>query len=728
MRKLGSRYVLHELIGQGTAGQVWRGAHVPDGEPVAIKVLRPELAHDPEVVDRFLRECDLLVRLDSPELVRVRDLIKEPGTLAIVMDLVEGIDLRAHLDQSGPRPVTEAARLVIGLLWALDSVHDAGIIHRDVKPENVLIDTSDPRRPYVRLTDFGVARMIHTPGRASLTGPIGTPLYMAPELADDVPPTPSVDIYAAGVVLYELIAGSPPFDHAHPADLMRAHREEQPLPIQGVPTAVWDVLASMLAKSPKQRPATAADAAEDLLDALEDDDRDHDHDFDQDSGNNNHTTRIDRAERPGAAGRSGTASRSGAAGRRHGAPAGRDAAFDAALTQVGGIAPVAATSLLAAGTDATGAHSGWNDAANTQVAGIPPARADWDAAAHTQIAGMPPVRPDRAGAGAGPGTSTDWSDAATGAQPAVRVPARSAGSASDRNTVISKSKDSAPAGAPGAGAGAPSGRSAADRRRRSRIAAGAGLVVALVAGAGGWALAAAGGGDTTLTTDSNQQMFTDDSGVVATLPGGSPMPPGMAPPAAGTDGRSTGAARGTASGRPGQSTSPGASATQSGTASPSASTSPSASPTTKDGTVPDVTNQSKSAATSTLSGKGFTNVATSETCRKGESGGIVLGQSPNAGSVVPVSTKITLTVQATDCVEVPSVAGSSLSAARSKLTSAGLGVLDGGGGCQWGTTSTAARTNPSAGTMMHKGENVWLEPNCSASPAPAPTTPAATRT
>ncbi|WP_242424899.1 serine/threonine-protein kinase, partial [Frankia sp. EI5c] len=174
MRKLGSRYVLHELLGQGTAGQVWRGAHIPDGEPVAIKVLRPELAHDPEVVDRFLRECDLLVQLDSPELVRVRDLIREPGTLAIVMDLVEGIDLRAHLDQGGPRPVTEAVRLVIGLLWALDTVHAAGIIHRDVKPENVLIDTSDPRRPHVRLTDFGVARMVHTPGRASLTGPIGT--------------------------------------------------------------------------------------------------------------------------------------------------------------------------------------------------------------------------------------------------------------------------------------------------------------------------------------------------------------------------------------------------------------------------------------------------------------------------------------------------------------------------------------------------------------------------
>ncbi|MCK9901113.1 PASTA domain-containing protein [Frankia sp. Cpl3] len=121
-----------------------------------------------------------------------------------------------------------------------------------------------------------------------------------------------------------------------------------------------------------------------------------------------------------------------------------------------------------------------------------------------------------------------------------------------------------------------------------------------------------------------------------------------------------------------------------------------------------------------MSGKGFTNVSSSETCQKGKKGGVVIDQNPNAGSVVPVSTKVTLTVQATNCVEVPGVAGRSLEAARSALVSAGLGVLNGGGGCQWGTGSTAASTNPAAGTMMRKGENVWLEPSCSASPAPAP--------
>ncbi len=184
MRKLGSRY---ELLGQGTTGQVWRGVRVQDDAAVAIKALRRELADDPEIVDRFLREWDLLVELDSPGLVAVRDLVNEPGALAIVMDLVEGPDLRAHLREFGPRPAQEAVRLAIGTLWALDSVHSAGIVHRDVKPENILIDTSVPDRPIVRLTDFGIARVISTPSRVSATGPIGTPLYMAPELGTGAP-------------------------------------------------------------------------------------------------------------------------------------------------------------------------------------------------------------------------------------------------------------------------------------------------------------------------------------------------------------------------------------------------------------------------------------------------------------------------------------------------------------------------------------------------------------
>ncbi|MEX5632301.1 serine/threonine-protein kinase [Parafrankia sp. FMc2] len=763
MRKLGSRYVLHELLGQGTAGQVWRGAHVSDGEPVAIKVLRPELAHDPEVVDRFLRECDLLVQLDSPDLVRVRELIQEPGTLAIVMDLVEGIDLRAHLDQAGPRPVTEAVRLVVGLLWALDSVHGAGIIHRDVKPENVLIDTSDPRRPYVRLTDFGVARMIQTPGRASLTGPIGTPLYMAPELADEVPPTPAVDIYAAGVVLYELIAGSPPFDASHPADLMRAHREDVPQPIQGVPPAVWDVLAAMLAKSPQQRPASAADAAEDLLDAIEDEDRDRD----LDEGDDDQRWEREQGRRADPRG-TGASRQHGGPGALQGRPGSRDSDFDTAQTRIdrdratagapqrdparsgttgrqpavvgagalgagaartGSAGAAAGATAVLSGGGATGAHGGWADAAHTQVGGIPATqassppsgRAGWNDDAHTQVAGIPPVRPDRGGAdqtwaGKAP-DGWDEADAATGAQPAVRVPARSAGSAADRNTVISRSKDSAPASTV-SGPGSPAARSAVDRRRRSRIAAGAGLVVALVAGAGGWALAA-GDSESGLTADGQTQTLIDPS-ITATLPGGLPMPPGMDPAQVGPSGGPSGPARTSPAASPGQSASPGATPTQSGpaTASPSATTSPS--PTPKDATVPDVQGQSQSAASNTLSGKGFTNVSSSETCQKGKNGGVVLDQNPNAGSVVPVSTRVTLTVQATNCVEVPSVAGSSLEAARSTLVGKGFGVLNGSGNCSYGPGRNAAGTNPAAGTMMRKGESVWLEPSCAASPAPAP--------
>ncbi|MBX6391712.1 MAG: serine/threonine protein kinase, partial [Frankia sp.] len=281
MRTLGGRYVLHEVLGQGTTGEVWRASRRDDGAAVAVKTLRPEFTNDPVVVDRFLREWRILYDLDSPGLVRVLDLVNEPDALAIVMELVDGPDLREYLRRAGPLSTDEAVRIVADMLFALDTVHAAGVVHRDVKPENVLLDGIGGPNPMVRLTDFGIARMVDNPSRAPATGPIGTPLYMAPELGLGEAPTPATDIYSAGVVLYELLAGNPPFDEANPADMLRAHREERPLPIRGVPEPVWDVLAAMLAKQPKHRPRSAAETAHALLDAL-DRRRDRDRDWEPD--------------------------------------------------------------------------------------------------------------------------------------------------------------------------------------------------------------------------------------------------------------------------------------------------------------------------------------------------------------------------------------------------------------------------------------------------------------
>ncbi len=258
MRKLGSGYVLHEPIGRGAFGQVWRGSTVDGDRPVAVKVLRGELADDPEVVARFVQERSVLLGFNDPHLVTVRDLVVEGDTLAIVMDLVNGVDLRVYLRERGMLATAPAVGLVCHVLRALTVVHAAGVVHRDLKPANVLVDVTDPDDPQARLTDFGVARLAHGPSLTRLTGMIGTPLYMAPELAHREHAQPPADVYSAGIMLYELLTGEPPFSAPHPVGLLRAHMEDAPQPIAGLPPGLWDVIARMLAKAPADRPTASA--------------------------------------------------------------------------------------------------------------------------------------------------------------------------------------------------------------------------------------------------------------------------------------------------------------------------------------------------------------------------------------------------------------------------------------------------------------------------------------
>jgi serine/threonine protein kinase len=138
-KSLGAFYVLHEPIGRGAMGQVWRGAVIADGSPVAIKVLHAELAEDADVVARFHREGSIMVAIRYPCVVGIRDVVTEGGTLAIVMDLIEGGDLGAYLRSAGSLPPSEALRLTGQVLAGLQAVHQAGILHHDLKPENIPI-------------------------------------------------------------------------------------------------------------------------------------------------------------------------------------------------------------------------------------------------------------------------------------------------------------------------------------------------------------------------------------------------------------------------------------------------------------------------------------------------------------------------------------------------------------------------------------------------------------
>ena len=254
--RIGSHYLLHERIGQGGTGTVWRGEDTTSGEPRAIKVLKPEYARDPAAVARFVRERNALIALRHPSVVALHDMIAEGDTLALVMDLITGGDLdkfrRARGSTLDPQL---AADLIAQACDALTAAHALGIVHRDLKPANILMDAGR-----VRLTDFGIARI---GGEAAVTTTgmvLGTVSYMAPEALAGGAPAPACDVYAAGVTLYELLAGQPPFTGQAPV-VITGHLHHSPPRPDGVPEPLWQVIAACLAKDPAARPTAAQLAA-----------------------------------------------------------------------------------------------------------------------------------------------------------------------------------------------------------------------------------------------------------------------------------------------------------------------------------------------------------------------------------------------------------------------------------------------------------------------------------
>ena len=254
-RRIGSRYTAHQILGRGSAGTVWLGEG-PEG-PVAIKLLREDLSSDQELVGRFVQERTALLGLEHPNVVSVRDLVVDGNDLALVMDLVRGTDLRTRLDRERRLAPEAAVAIAADVADGLAAAHAAGVVHRDVKPENVLLDMQGPLGPggshKALLTDFGVAKLIDAPRRTRATKIIGTPDYLAPEIVEGLPPRASVDIYALATVLYELLAGFTPFGGGHPGAVLRRHVTETVVPLPGIPDELWQLLVQCLAKAPASR-------------------------------------------------------------------------------------------------------------------------------------------------------------------------------------------------------------------------------------------------------------------------------------------------------------------------------------------------------------------------------------------------------------------------------------------------------------------------------------------
>ena len=254
---LNNRYQLLELVGSGGMAAVYRGIDTLLQRQVAVKVLREGFAGDPAFLARFQREARAAANLDQPNVVTVYDVGQDGNRHYIVMEYVDGQDLKTLIRRKGRLHVDETLEIAIQICAGVGHAHKAGIIHCDVKPQNVLI-TKDGR---VKVTDFGIARALSESGITESDTVWGSPLYFSPEQAAGEPPSPASDVYSIGIIMYEMLTGLPPFQAEKPAALALMHMREEPQPLAvknpHVPSQLEWIVRKVLAKEPAARYRTA---------------------------------------------------------------------------------------------------------------------------------------------------------------------------------------------------------------------------------------------------------------------------------------------------------------------------------------------------------------------------------------------------------------------------------------------------------------------------------------
>lgn len=254
------RYRLVRRIATGGMGEVWQADDTVLGRRVALKLLVEELAADDRATRRFVREARATARLAHPNVARVFDFGRDGGAPFLVMELLEGETLAARL-ASGPLGPAEAARVAAAVADALEAAHRLGIVHRDVKPSNVMLT----RDGEVKVLDFGIAAAADETHSTTGSGLYATVAYVSPERVAGEPATPASDVYSLGAVLYELLCGRPPFSGRSPALVARAHLHDQPVPVRQlapwVPARLAEACQAALAKDPARRPSSAASLA-----------------------------------------------------------------------------------------------------------------------------------------------------------------------------------------------------------------------------------------------------------------------------------------------------------------------------------------------------------------------------------------------------------------------------------------------------------------------------------
>jgi serine/threonine-protein kinase len=250
-------YLVEHRLGSGGMATTYRAERASDGKSVALKVPHEQHLHDPSFRTRFLREGHLGTQLHHPNIVRVLEAGEDAGRPFIALELIDGRTLRDLISATGEMPLERALDITRQVAEALDYAHAKGVTHRDLKPENLMVERSGA----VRVMDFGLARLSDAPGLTASSVFLGTPAYAAPEAISGGHTDHRQDLYALGLVLFELLQGRAPHEGSSPLEQLRSHldgrfprREEL---ARSLPDSVWELIRNLVSRDPAQRPATA---------------------------------------------------------------------------------------------------------------------------------------------------------------------------------------------------------------------------------------------------------------------------------------------------------------------------------------------------------------------------------------------------------------------------------------------------------------------------------------
>jgi serine/threonine-protein kinase len=265
MERMGE-YLVRRLVGEGGMGKVYEAEERLSHRRVALKVLRPELAESEQGRRLFLNEMAIMAQLDHPNVVRCLACIEVDDRLVMVLEYLEGRTLRSRLSQRRPLPWDEAVDIAVQVAAALAAAHRAepAIVHRDLKPENVMLLADGS----VKVMDFGIAKVVQALSKTT-THSVGTLQYMSPEQIDAKSIDARSDLYALGLLLYEMLTGKPPFESPSPRELLEMQCTRPPAPLEGelkqvLPEGVERLLFELLEKHPDDRPGSAADVLHEL--------------------------------------------------------------------------------------------------------------------------------------------------------------------------------------------------------------------------------------------------------------------------------------------------------------------------------------------------------------------------------------------------------------------------------------------------------------------------------